>query len=216
MRLASVLLGLAVVAFLVWSALEPSEPERSVFVNPPERPAARPAAPATQAPTGREAHAMPAPQPSKPRRASDRHEAERLAALEGKSEPTAKTKLYYRVTVRDGGTLDAGGVVIRLAGIETREAEAECKDTRGRAWPCGAAARTALMKLVRSRAVACELPAGGEQESFVARCTVGGTDLSAWMVAQGWAEPHGVAEAALAEAAKEAKSARLGLWRDAE
>ena len=217
MRLASVLLGLAVTVFLVWSALTPSEPERSVFVNPPRKPAIPATAPAAQTPAAMpEALTVPPPDQAPPL-ADEGREAERLAAIDGKGTASPpKTELYYRVTVKDGGTLDAGGVIIKLAGIKAREADAVCKDSKGRVWPCGAAARTALMKLVRNRAVSCELPAGGEQSAFTTRCTVGGTDLSTWMVGQGWAEPHKAAEAALAETAREARAARLGLWREAE
>ena len=44
--------------------------------------------------------------------------------------PQATTKRYYRVTVRDGGTLQSGSVVIKLAGIAARDDEATCKGTR--------------------------------------------------------------------------------------
>ena len=69
-----------------------------------------------------------------------------------------RPKLYYRVTVRDGGTLQSGGVVIKLAGIAARDDEATCKGANGKAWPCGAAAKAALTRLIRARAVTCEMP----------------------------------------------------------
>ena len=108
--------------------------------------------------------------------------------------------------------LRAGKVVIRLPGIAAREADATCKGTHGKSWPCGAAAKAALTRLIRSRAVTCTLPKGGDHNIFDASCSVGGTDLSTWLVRQGWATPKG-SEAALAKAAEAAKSERLGLWR---
>ena len=77
-----------------------------------------------------------------------------------------------------------------------------------------AAAKTALRRLVRARAVVCDLPEPGEQKSFTARCAVSGTDLSTWMVRQGWAKPNDPPEPALADAAEAAKSERIGLWQE--
>ena len=76
----------------------------------------------------------------------DEGKAERLAALKEKDAqkdatgaiaPKATTKRYHRVTVRDGGTLQAGKVVIRLAGIAARDADATCKDENGKIMACG-------------------------------------------------------------------------------
>jgi endonuclease YncB( thermonuclease family) len=152
--------------------------------------------------------------------ANEKAEAQRVAALTGKdaaaAAPPPKAKLYYRVTVRDGGTLSSGGVVIRIGGIAARDAEATCKDANGKTWACGAAAKSALTHLIRTRAVTCELPKSGEQKDFAARCSVAGTDLATWMVRQGWAEPKEPNEPALAEAAQAAKQEHVGLWRGPE
>jgi endonuclease YncB( thermonuclease family) len=128
----------------------------------------------------------------------------------------AATKRYDRVSVRDGGTLQAGKVVIRLSGIAARSADATCKDDRGKTWPCGAAAKAALTRLIRARAVTCALPKSGEHNIFDASCTVAGTDLSTWLVRQGWATPKEPNQPAFAEAAAAAKSKKLGLWHSAE
>jgi endonuclease YncB( thermonuclease family) len=158
-----------------------------------------------------------APKPS----AAPRETSEQLAALNDKDKtgavtPNETTKRYYRVKVRDGGTLQSGKVVIRLAGIAARAADATCTDARGKSWPCGAAAKAALTRLIRARAVTCALPKGGEHNIYDASCSVGGTDLSTWLVRQGWAEAKSPNDAALAEAAKTAKSEKLGLWRATE
>ena len=91
--------------------------------------------------------------------------------------------------MRDGGTLQSGSVVIKLAGIAARDDEATCKGTNGKAWPCGAAAKAALARLIHARAVTCEVPKQSAAKDVVARCSVAETDLSTWMVQQGWAEP---------------------------
>lgn len=129
--------------------------------------------------------------------------------------PTSKlkSKLFYRVIVRDGGTLQTGDTVIALDGIAAQKADAICKDAKGRKWSCGARARTALMRLIRGRAVSCRVPISGEQIALTARCTVGGTDLSLWTVAQGWAEPEAPADAKLTKAAGLARKKKIGIWR---
>ena len=159
------------------------------------------------------------PKPAQPPQADAA--AEHTAALNEKDKagtpaPPTEPKLYYRVTVRDGGTLQSGGAVIRLAGIAARDADATCKSANGKSWPCGAAAKSALTRLIRSRAVTCELPKQSAQKDVVARCSVAGGDLSTWMVRQGWAEPKDTNEPALAQAAAAAKQDKLGLWRGGE
>ena len=154
---------------------------------------------------------------SRPAIPTEKPQAARLSVpLRGEADiqPKLTKKIYYRVIVSDSGTLEAGDVVIRLNGIVASKADAQCHDKQGRNRPCGAAAKTALRRLVRARAVVCDLPEPGEQKSFTARCAVSGTDLSTWMVRQGWAKPNDPPEPALADAAEAAKSERIGLWQE--
>jgi endonuclease YncB( thermonuclease family) len=238
-RIVSVVLGVAVMVLLLWPITVPvgfgevwwaSRQAQSRVKAPPAprpqpewaRPASLPApeakpsaptpkpAPAPHAVTSSEAVPKPAAAPREP--------SEQLAALTDKDKtgavtPKETTKRYYRVKVRDGGTLQSGKVVIRLSGIDARGADAACKDAHGKNWPCGAAAKAALTRLIRARAVTCVLPKGGEHNIFDASCSVAGTDLSTWLVRQGWATPKEPSEAALATAAEAAKSEKLGLWR---
>jgi endonuclease YncB( thermonuclease family) len=154
---------------------------------------------------------------SRPAIPTEKPQAARLSVpLRGEADiqPKLTKKIYYRVIVSDSGTLEAGDVVIRLNGIVASKADAQCHDKQGKNWPCGAAAKTALRRLVRARAVVCDLPEPGEQKSFTARCAVSGTDLSTWMVRQGWAKPNDPPEPALADAADAAKFERIGLWQE--
>lgn len=156
--------------------------------------------------------------------APEQAEQQRLASLEQKQHaidpaaapPPAPTKLYYRVKVRDADTLEAGPTVITLDGIKARPPDASCTDADGKDWPCGAEAKLALSKFIRYRAVSCALPQGGEQPAFASRCRVGNTDLSTWMVREGWALPEPGAEPPLADAADAAKHDHLGIWRSTE
>jgi len=153
---------------------------------------------------------------SRPAIPTEKPQAARLSVpLRGEADiqPKLTKKIYYRVIVSDSGTLEAGDVVIKN-GIVASKADAQCHDKQGKNWPSGAAAKTALRRLVRARAVVCDLPEPGEQKSFTARCAVSGTDLSTWMVRQGWAKPNDPPEPALADAAEAAKSERIGLWQE--
>ena len=154
---------------------------------------------------------------SRPAIPTEKPQAARLSVpLRGEADiqPKLTKKIYYRVIVSDSGTLEAGDVVIRLNGIVASKADAQCHDKQGKNGPCDASAKTALRRLVRARAVVCDLPEPGEQKSFTARCAVSGTDLSTWMVRQGWAKPNDPPEPALADAAEAAKSERIGLWQE--
>jgi endonuclease YncB( thermonuclease family) len=234
----SLLLGAAVLVIFVqpWGALEKmlgvtatreaapakplTPPEQTAAVEatpakPPEAAAPQPATPPPEAPKAAE--------PADPKAhllAAEKAEAERNAAIEQKAATPLprETKRYFKVRVRDAGTLEAGllptdTVLIRLEGIDAREADETCKKENGASWPCGAKARAALIRFIRSRAVTCTLPQGGETKDFAARCSVVGQDLSTWLVRQGWATPQKGTEPELAKALDAAKTERLGLWQ---
>jgi endonuclease YncB( thermonuclease family) len=241
-RIISVLLGLVVAVFILWPVTIPvgfgqawwaskqmAAPPASASSSPAVQPAETALTPAEQAPAQTGA-AIPEPstqaspvQPDEGKHAllaAEKAEAERLAALDSKNAKEAAsaaspapTKLYYRVAVRDAGTLKSGGTTIRLIGITARDADATCNDKKGKKWRCGAAAKSALARLIHTRAVSCELPKSGRPKDFATRCSVAGTDLSTWVVRQGWAVPAAPVEPALAEAAEAAKKDGAGLWR---
>ena len=240
-RIVSILFGIGITALLwpvavplgfgeVWWASQKAQDAKPV---PPAAPAPQVVLPATPAPQA----AVPVPPPVPPQHAvepdaispqpppppQDEAKAEQTAAVNAKDTdkssavaPQTAPKLYYRVTVRDGGTLQSGSAVIKLAGIAARDDEATCKGTNGKTWPCGAAAKAALTRLIRTRAVTCQVPKQGAPKEVVARCSVAETDISTWMVRQGWAEPKDTNEPALVQAAAAAKKDKLGLWRGAE
>jgi endonuclease YncB( thermonuclease family) len=122
--------------------------------------------------------------------------------------PEGATAVYTRLEVIDGGAFRSAGRTIRLAGIEALAPDETCRDARGAAWPCGRRALAALRDLVRQRSVQC-VETGEADGATVARCRVGRTDLSAWLVEQGWARPLGQ-DARLAGLHQEARSARAG------
>ncbi|GFO81873.1 MAG: hypothetical protein A49_15000 [Methyloceanibacter sp.] len=153
----------------------------------------------------------------------DEKVSENLAAVDAKGDGPApnaaapksalQPKRFYRVEVRDGGSLKAGGATIVLEGIKVEGLAGTCKDKSGQDWPCGRYARAALTRLIRGRAVICHVPISGGHKGVTARCTVGGTDISRWMVRQGWAVPASQSDAKLVKAADNARERKLGIWR---
>jgi endonuclease YncB( thermonuclease family) len=227
-RIVSILLGAAVTIMLLWPVAIPLGFGEIWWTSRQDQTSSKAQGDAVPAPLETKPAAATNPAEAKPEalnkdRAEPRHqgaagkESDKTGAIAPNPPlapaPQAETKLYRHVAVRDGGTLAADGAVIKLAGIAAREASATCKDARGKTWRCGAEAKAALAKLIRARAVTCTLPKSGEHNIFVARCSVGGTDLSGWMVRQGWAEPKDTNEDSLAEAAAAAKKEGIGLWR---
>jgi endonuclease YncB( thermonuclease family) len=223
-----VLLGNAMMVFVLWPVTIPigfGEVWRAKQAQSrPETPplAARESPQPTNGPEPATHAVLPAETSPKPAELTqDKSSAERLATLKDKDKTgaiasQAATKRYFRLSVRDGATLQSSGTVIRLAGIVARAADATCKSADGKAWQCGASAKVALARLIHGRAVTCKLPKGGEQREFVARCAVAGADLSTWMVRNGWADPKDAHDPALEAAATAAKQEKLGLWRGAE
>jgi len=213
-RILTALLGLGLIAYF-WPFGGGDEVVTQVEPPPSahDRLFTTPAAPAPKAAKGTQA----IPVPAAPKPQGKPADAEPTAALTKNDEvaikPQLKPKRYYRVVVRDGGRIEANGTVITLAGISARAADAKCKDAKGRAWACGAGGRAALVRLIRGRAVTCKVPASGKQKAVTASCTVGGTDLSTWMVAQGWAAAKEPNEPKLAKTADAARKKRLGIWR---
>jgi endonuclease YncB( thermonuclease family) len=229
----SLLLGAAVLLFFVqpWDKLERMLGNTGAREAAPAKPStadestaaveATPAKPPAAAPPS--AAPAEAPKPDDPNAhmlANEKAEAERSAALQQKAAtpPPRETKRYFKVTVRDNATLEAGllpagKVIIRLEGITARSPDETCKKESGATWPCGAKARAALIQLIRARAVTCTVPPGGETKDFAARCSVMGQDLSTWLVRRGWASPQAASEAELAKAFDAAKTEKLGLWQ---
>ena len=91
-----------------------------------------------------------------------------------------------RITVVDGDSLRVCGHEVRIFGIDAHEGRQSCQTQVGKSWPCGAEATRAL-QTVSGRQAGCQLRDIDRYDRLVATCTVDGTDLGAWMVAQGWA-----------------------------
>ncbi len=117
-----------------------------------------------------------APPPRTPRQARPP-----LGAVEGAPQ-------IFRPVATAAGRLEASGSVIAIAGIDIVEPEQACPAQDGGEWPCGMVARTAFRSFLRGRALDCDLPEGILPDRFSAACRLGGQDLGAWLVSNGWAK----------------------------
>jgi endonuclease YncB( thermonuclease family) len=120
--------------------------------------------------------------------------------------------------VRDGGTIQLGGVTYRLDGIDAPELDQICIDEHADNWACGVEARDQLSKLIGGRDVRCEDLGLGTtyKKRHVGICTVEGetAPLNQLVVRQGFAlnfEPY--ARGRFKDDEAGAKDNRRGLWK---
>ncbi len=112
----------------------------------------------------------------------------------------------------DGDTLEVRGSRVRLHGIDAPESAQHCR-AGGRVWACGRAATRALAGRIGSRPVACTERDRDRYGRAVAVCRVGGDDVNAWMVAEGWAFAYRQYSMRYVAEEVAAKTAKRGVWR---
>jgi endonuclease YncB( thermonuclease family) len=122
----------------------------------------------------------------------------------------ARVQRVYHPIVVSAGVIKVRGRDIELAGVDAPDFDATCGEGAA-AWPCGRMARAALRRFLRGRAIECAVPLGADDIPNVGSCSVGGENLSEWLVSEGWARPVGAIYAPLEAPARQA---RLGLWSD--
>jgi endonuclease YncB( thermonuclease family) len=124
--------------------------------------------------------------------------------------------LQGRAQAMGADTMRVAGTTVKLTGIEVPEREQRC-GTQGRSWRCGAAAESALSRIVDGRSVKCTVGSADDSGLKTARCTVGDKDVASELVRQGHVFSDGTILARYSSEEREARNAKLGLWSgDAE
>jgi endonuclease YncB( thermonuclease family) len=117
-------------------------------------------------------------------------------------------------SVIDGDTIEIHGQRIRLYGIDAPEASQQC-DLDGKPWRCGQASANALAEHTGRQTVTCEPRARDRYGHLVAACSVGGENVSAWMVRAGWAVAYRkYSQDSVADEAA-ARQVKRGIWLSA-
>ena len=135
--------------------------------------------------------------------------------LQERRQPCAVTLpalLIGIASVIDGDTLEIHGKRVRLHGVDAPESRQMC-ERDGKPWRCGADAANALDAFIAGRTVSCEPTDVDRYKRIVAKCSVGGIELGAWLVGHGWAlDYERYSKGAYARHQAEAESAKAGVW----
>jgi endonuclease YncB( thermonuclease family) len=110
-----------------------------------------------------------------------------LALGVGMSLPASAQSISGTVRVIDGDTLDVGRTRVRLHAIDAPEGAQTCEDGRGGTWACGTWVSEQVRAVFGGQRAVCAQVDTDRYGRAVARCTVGGEDMGARIVAEGWA-----------------------------
>jgi endonuclease YncB( thermonuclease family) len=122
-------------------------------------------------------------------------------------------ELIGQATVIDGDTVEIHGERIRILDIDAPETRQACTAADGAQWRCGQKASLALADWIGPRTVTCEPTKKDRYGRWLARCSVGGADMAAWLAEQGWVVPYRDCKCEVVrDAAARAKARGAGIW----
>lgn len=113
----------------------------------------------------------------------------------------------------DGDTIEIGAERIRLEGIDAPELAQSCARADRTPWPCGKAARQALVALIAGRDVTCQSKGRDKYGRLLAICFAGGDDLNAAMVRTGNAWAFVKYSSSYTAEEQDARRRRAGVWQ---
>jgi endonuclease YncB( thermonuclease family) len=117
-----------------------------------------------------------------------------------------------KIRVIDGDTLDVGGTRIRLYGIDAPEADQTCETAQGQSWACGAWVSREVRARYQGKTAHCTALDTDRYGRIVARCSVGGQDMAAALVAEGLAFAYRRYAMDYDLIEKQAAAADRGIW----
>jgi len=121
-------------------------------------------------------------------------------------------RLSGKARVTDGDTIRFGKTRVRLFGIDAPEIKQTC-NFEDKTWNCGIEARIALVKMIGEQKVSCEKKDKDRYGRIVAVCMVGGVNLNALMVHEGWALAYRKYSRDYVDEELIAKDGKRGLWK---
>lgn len=117
-----------------------------------------------------------------------------------------------KIRVIDGDTLDVGGTRVRLHGIDAPEARQSCETQQGQSWACGAWVSREVRARYQGKTASCTAVDTDRYGRIVARCSVGGQDIAAALVAEGLAFAYRRYAMDYDLIEKQAAAADRGIW----
>ena len=120
-----------------------------------------------------------------------------------------------RPQVIDGHSINLAGWRIRLFGIYAPALEQTC-EAQGKTWRCGLEARWAVADRIGHNWVSCQERSIDPDGALAAVCYlggIGGPNLNAWLVANGWALAYRPESDDYVAQEEGARHAGRGLWR---
>ena len=121
-------------------------------------------------------------------------------------------RLSGKARVTDGDTIRFGETRVRFFGIDAPEIKQKCV-FNDKTWNCGIEARIALVKMIAEQEVSCEKKDKDRYGRIVAVCKVGGVNLNALMVREGWALAYRKYSRDYVDEELIAKDGKTGLWK---
>ena len=114
------------------------------------------------------------------------------------------------IKVIDGDSLEIGSKRIRLMGIDAPEYIQQCKNKKGKKYPCGIVSKNHLEKLIDNSDIICKVHKKDQYDRNLCTCYNGDINLNREMVRTGHAIPY--LESPYKKEQQEAKQNKRGLW----
>ena len=125
----------------------------------------------------------------------------------------AAALLIGQASVIDGDTLEIHGQRVRLYGIDAMESRQLCWNGKRKRYACGREAALALDDFIGDSVIACESRGHDRYQRMVARCSVRGEDLGAWLVESGHALAYRQYSLDYVKQERGARKGKRGVWK---
>lgn len=116
--------------------------------------------------------------------------------------------------ISEEGIVMSGERRLQFVGVTTLAPDTLCENEAGGRWACGLRAYVTLRNLVHGKEIKCEA-LRTTKDTTVSRCFRERTNISEWMLSEGWALYDGSAnDEALSRFTEDAQKNARGIWSD--